>query len=278
MTVPLEIADHLADLVAKAQAVRPSVNAARLALSLLDLTSLNEDDTDERIDLLCHRAGTAAGSVAAVCVLPRFVDGVRRRLEGTGIRVATVVNYPEGRVNAAAARQQAASAVRDGADEVDVVFPYGAFLAGDRAAGAAIVSSCRAACGHDVALTVTLESGAFADASLLAEASRLAIHEGGDFIKTSTGRMAGGASLRAAAVMLEALLGAGQVGYRAGLKVLGGVDDTRTAATFMALAVAMLGRNWITPNTMRIGGGPLLDDLLAILGVNAAGPSTSPSY
>lgn len=271
MTVPLEIPDHLADLVVKARAVRPSANAARLALSLLDLTSLNDDDDDDRIELLCHRARTAAGAVAAVCVLPHFVDAVRRRLEGTGIRVVTVVSFPAGNANAATARQQAAAAVRDGADEVDVVFPHRAFLAGDRAAGAAVVSACRAACGHDVALTVTLETGAFTDASGLAEAGRLAIHEGGDFIKTSTGRMAVGASLQAVAVMLEAVLGAGQVGYRAGVKVLGGVDDTYTAATFMALAVSMLGRNWITPNTMRIGSGRLLDDLLATLGGNAAG-------
>ena len=277
MTVPLEIPDHLAGLIVKAQAVRPSVNAAQLALSLLDLTSLNDDDNADRIDLLCHRAQSSAGSVASVCVMPHFVDLTRRRLEGTGIRVATVANFPAGGTNAATARQQALGAVRDGADEVDVVFPYGAFLTGDRATGAAIVSACRAACGDDVALSVTLESGAFTEAGWLAEASRLAIHEGADFIKTSTGRAARGASHEAVAVMLEAVLGAGQLGYRAGVKVLGGVDDTRMAASFMALAVSMFGRQWLTPDTMRVGGWQLLDDLLATLGADTFGtPSARP--
>ena len=132
---------------------------AQQAVTLLDLTSLNADDDEARIIALCQRALSPAGAVAAVCVYPAFVALARRTLDqlgGAGVRVATVTNFPAGAADVDAAAAQTAAAVAAGADEVDVVYPYRAMLAGDAIVGRALVAACRAACGSGVLLKVIL--------------------------------------------------------------------------------------------------------------------------
>ena len=132
--------------------------AGRL-LGLIDLTSLNATDTDASVSKLAALASTPAGRVAALCIWPRFIAVGRKALGETGVPIAVVTNFPQGASDVAAAVAETAVAVRDGADEIDVVFPYRAFLSGDEATGLALVRACRAACGPKALLKVILETG-----------------------------------------------------------------------------------------------------------------------
>ncbi len=268
----LVLPQHLAGWVAAARRARPAEGALRRLINAIELTCL--DDTDEAgVDTLCRRALTPAGQVAAVCVEPRFVPVARRRLERTGIPVTTVVNFPEGDGYPRTVRDEVKYALADGAQAIAAVFPYRAFLAGDRAAGPALIVAAKTECGPDVPLTVVLETGAFPDSDRLAEAARVAVAEGADFLGTTTGKSRLGSTPEAAAILLEAILavryGNLRGGGKVGLSVTGGVDTTAQAVPYLALAEIAIGRGWATPETFRVGSGPLLDDVLAALGAAA---------
>ncbi|MBU1332844.1 MAG: deoxyribose-phosphate aldolase [Gammaproteobacteria bacterium] len=243
---------------------------AQQAVALLDLTSLNADDNEARIIALCQRALSPAGPVAAVCVYPAFVALARRTLDelgGAAVRVATVTNFPAGAADVEAATAQTAAAVAAGADEVDVVYPYRALLAGDAAVGRALVAACRAACGSRVLLKVILETGELQDPALIRQASLDAIDAGADFIKTSTGKVAVNATAEAAQIMLAAIA---ERGAQVGFKPAGGIRTLADARLYIDLAGEILGADWVTPAHLRLGASSLLDDLLATLGQAAA--------
>lgn len=239
---------------------------ARLAISLLDLTSLNDNDDDAVITALCQRAVTPCGPVAAVCVFPRFVAHARRTLDALGgvdIRVATVTNFPGAAADPALAAQETRAAVADGADEVDVVYPYSALLAGDRDVGRALVQACREACGEEAMLKVILETGELADPALIEIASRDAIEAGADFIKTSTGKVKVNATPEAARIMLNMIV---QTGGQVGFKPAGGVRTLEDARVYIELAAELLGAEWVKPANLRLGASSVLSDLLRHLG------------
>ncbi|HEV8151365.1 MAG TPA: deoxyribose-phosphate aldolase [Solirubrobacteraceae bacterium] len=232
--------------------------AARL-LGLLDLTRLERPDDPEQIDALVDRAVTPAGAVAAVCLYPEWLGRVVDPLAGTGVRIAAVANFPAGDDDAAAAAAEAEAAVRDGAGEVDVVVPWRAHLAGDGEAIGRVVQACREAVGPSVALKAILEVGSLGDGATVVDASDRALAAGADFLKTSTGKVGPGANLVAARAMLEAIRDAGHGGFKAS----GGVRTTAQALPYLELAERMLGPDWVTAATFRIGASSLLDDLLA---------------
>lgn len=240
---------------------------ARRAVALLDLTSLNDDDTDKSVTALCKRAVTPVGSVAAVCVWPRFVKTARKALKGTGVRVATVVNFPAGEDDSATVAADTRAAVKAGADEIDVVLPYRSFIEGARTQPHKVLRTCREACGEGIVMKVILESGAFPDPDLLAWAARDAIAAGADFLKTSTGKTSPAATLEAAALLLHTI---GQSGRPVGFKAAGGIRDAATAASYLHLADAVMGPGWATPETFRFGASGLLDSLLGARGVAPA--------
>lgn len=247
------------------------VDVARKLIGLLDLTSLEPGDDEAKIADLCRRAVTRFGKVAAVCVYPRFARQCRAALAGTGVRVAAVANFPDGRADARGAGIETRAAVAEGADEIDMVLPFEALRRGEPAAARAVVAACREACGPGVRLKVILETGALAEPGLIAEASRLAIAEGADFIKTSTGKRQPGATPEAARIMLDAIREAGgQVGFKAA----GGVRTLDQARVYVALAETALGAGWCTPETFRIGASGLLDVLLRHLGGTVAGEAS----
>jgi deoxyribose-phosphate aldolase len=243
--------------------------AARRALGLVDLTSLNDDDTPERIAALCEQAVTPAGQVAAVCIYSPFVRQAVNALEGTGVRVATVANFPAGAPDAAAAAREADAAVNAGADEVDVVLPYERYAAGDREAALEVVRAARDATAGAV-LKVILESGRLGSAETIQAAATDALDAGADFVKTSTGKLQPGATPEAARAMLAAIAAAGHGGFKAS----GGVRTTEDAAAYLGLADELLGEGWTTPATFRFGASGLLSDLLAALGVAARAEGT----
>ena len=139
---------------------------AQRALSLLDLTSLNDNDTEETVVALCAKAHGDFGKTAAVCIWPRFVKTAKKELEGTGVKVATVVNFPHGGTDIEATVAETKQAVADGADEIDVVLPYKAFMDGDKETAAALLKATREAC-KGKAMKVIIESGVLDFSSIL---------------------------------------------------------------------------------------------------------------
>lgn len=256
---------------------RPAGPDRRLqAIGLLDLTSLNDTDDATKIARLCARASTPRGPVAAVCVWPRFVAQCRAALGAKvagdgGIRVAAVANFPHGSADIAGALADTRAIVAAGGDEVDVVFPYNAWLNGERQLGRDLVAACKAACGTEARLKVIIESGCLRDSETIAAVSAAAIEAGADFIKTSTGKTSISATLEAARTMLGVIKAKGAT---CGFKAAGGIRDAGTAALYLDLAARILGEAWISPRHFRFGASGLLDSLLAELGGAARAPGT----
>ncbi|KAB1073620.1 deoxyribose-phosphate aldolase [Methylobacterium planeticum] len=238
---------------------------ARRALPLLDLTDLGDTCTPSRVDALCREA--RASGVAAICVWPQFVSQGARALAGSGVRVATVINFPGGGEDVERAVEDTEEAIADGADEIDLVLPYRAFQRGDREAARAMVEAVRDVC-RKPCLKVILETGTLADPATIAAASRLALEAGADFIKTSTGKSPVSATPEAAEAMLGVIRGLPE-GRRAGLKVSGGLRRVADAAAYLALADRAMGPDWAGPATLRLGASSLLGELRAALGAEA---------
>lgn len=235
--------------------------AARV-LALLDLTRLEEDPDDGPVRELCARALAAPVRPAAVCVYRQFVGAARQALgEDSGVRVATVANFPAGNAEPRLAALECEQAVAAGADEVDVVFPWRALLMGNEAIGADLVTACRDACGART-LKVILESGMIDNRHQLQRAAEITIHAGADFIKTSTGKAQVNATPEAARLMLETIRDCARP---VGFKVAGGVRTLEDARQYMQLAEAIMAEDRVSPRHFRIGASGLLDVLLAAL-------------
>ena len=236
------------------------VAAARRLLTLIDLTSLNDGDTPDAIAALCAKAVTPFGPVAAVCLYPRFVAQARDLLAGSGVKVATVANFPRGQASPATVADEVAAAIAAGADEIDVVIH---FFEPDSAAPAVMASAREASEGK--ILKVILETGLIGDKVAVMKCAAAAILGGADFIKTSTGKTATGATPMAATAMLEAIARFGQ-GRRVGFKASGGIRSVAQAWPYLDLAERIIGRSFARPETLRFGASALLDDILALLG------------
>ena len=235
------------------------VDVARRTLPVLDLTNLDDACDEAAARALCAKAKTMYGPVAAVCLWPRFVPLAKKALAGSGVRIATVTNFPQGTPDVDTAARETADAVAAGADEVDVVFPYGS-----PESGPALVRACRKAAGRAL-LKVILETGKLGAAAAIRKAATAAIDAGADFVKTSTGKTEPGATPEAAAAMLDAIMAARGARRWAGIKISGGVRTVGDAAAYIGLAEQRLGAEFIGPGTFRIGASKLLDDCLAVL-------------
>ncbi|WP_163933648.1 deoxyribose-phosphate aldolase [Paraferrimonas sp. SM1919] len=243
--------------------------AAKLAISFMDLTTLNDDDTDAKVIALCEQANSPAGKTAAICIYPRFIPIARKTLKANGcedVAIATVTNFPHGNDDVEIAVAETRAAIAYGADEVDVVFPYRALMAGNEEVGFELVKACKAACG-DKMLKVIIESGELKTEELIAKASEISIKAGADFIKTSTGKVPVNATLEAAKIMLKAIK---EHNPEVGFKAAGGVKDAQTAADYMQAAIDTLGQEWLTKDKYRFGASSLLANLLATLGYGEA--------
>ncbi len=251
--------------------------AAQRALQLMDLTTLNDDDTDEKVIALCHRAKSPAGNTAAICIYPRFIPIARKTLREQGtpeVRIATVTNFPHGNADIEIALAETRAAIAYGADEVDVVFPYRALMAGDRDTGFALVKACKEACAAaDVLLKVIIETGELKEEALIRTASEIAIDAGADFIKTSTGKVPVNATPEVAAIMLQVIRDKG-VQQQVGFKPAGGVRTAEDAALYLKLADDTLGEGWADARHFRFGASSLLANLLSTLGHATSGSKT----
>ena len=240
--------------------------AARL-IPLLDLTALGDEETAHTTAALCDRAIGIIPPVAGVCLWPRFIGEAKSRLTGTGIRVITVANFPDGAADVKRAERETAVAVASGADEVDVVIPFRDWLAGNRKITRDLVAACRSACGERALLKVILETGVLGSAENIKNAARDVVSEGADFVKTSTGKRQPAATPEAARAIFEFIRSwVAEGGRSVGFKAAGGIRTVGEAAIYLALADELLGSDWAQPGTFRIGASALLDDLLQAVG------------
>jgi len=241
---------------------------AQRAIACLDLTDLNDGCAEADIERLVARARTPFGDVAAVCVWPRFVAQARALIGADRIRVATVVNFPYGGEHVAKAVDETQAARAEGADEIDMVLPYRAFAEGRADAAARMVDAVRDASGG-ATLKVILETGMLREPQLIRRASDLAIGEGADFLKTSTGKVEVNATPDAVIAMLSAIASSGR---KVGLKPSGGIRNLHDARTYIELADAAMGDGWAKPETFRLGASSLLGALVDALGGDAGAP------
>jgi len=246
---------------------------ACIALACLDLTSLNDGDSDDSIIALAAKARRAPALPAALCVWPRFV-ALAKAQAPAGMAVAAVANFPDGALDLARALADTQAIVAAGADEVDLVLPWRALAAGDAAGAAALVRAVRAACPGRV-LKLIIESGELATPALISAASQIGLDAGVDFLKTSTGKTATGATPAAARLMLQAISQHPR-GGAVGFKVSGGVRSVADAALYIALVREMLGDAALQPARLRFGASGLLDDIARVLSGQSAGQHTAP--
>lgn len=233
---------------------------ARRAIALLDLTDLSNGLDEAGVERLCARAMTPLGPVAAVCLWAGFVPQARRLLKGTPVRIATVVNFPAGEDDVMRVADEARWALLDGADEIDVVLPWRALMAGRNEVVGALLGAVRAVVPPGRTLKTILETGELPTPELIRAAARIAIGTGADFIKTSTGKTALSATPEAVRLMLEEIRASGR---RVGIKPSGGIRTVADAGAYLALADEVMGIGWASPATFRFGASGLLDQLLA---------------
>ena len=265
-------ADALASRSVKADSKRAAID---LAISMIDLTTLEGQDTPGKVRALAAKArrpGFGAPPVAAVCVYPDLVPVAAAALAGTGIHVASVATaFPSGRAALDVKLADVKSAVAAGADEVDMVIDRGAFLAGQYLQVFDEITAVKQACGPAGAagqagrahLKVILETGELVTLDNVRRASWLAMLAGADFIKTSTGKVAPAATLPVTLVMLEAVRDfLAFSGRRVGVKAAGGIRTAKDAIRYLVLVNETAGQAWLDPRFFRIGASSLLNDLL----------------
>jgi deoxyribose-phosphate aldolase len=239
------------------------------AISMVDLTTLEGADTPGKVKGLCGKARRPDPSdlsvppVAAICVYPDLVPCARAALAGSPVKVASVATaFPSGRASLAVKLADVADAVGAGADEVDMVIDRGAFLAGHYGAVLDEVRAVKEACGR-AHLKVILETGELATYDNVRRACWIAMIGGGDFVKTSTGKVSPASTLPVALVMLEAVRDFADVSGRAvGVKVAGGIRTAKDAIRYLVVVNEVAGDAWLEPDRFRIGASSLLNDLL----------------
>lgn len=238
---------------------------AQQALSLMDLTSLTDNESSDDIIRLCQQAKSSAGNTAAICIFPRFIPLAKKILAEQGtpeIKVATVTNFPHGNDDVSIAVAETKAAVAYGADEIDVVYPYKSLIAGELHIGLELIEACKQVCPENVLLKVIIESGELQTPELIKLASEISICAGADFIKTSTGKVSVNATPAAAKAMLEVIK---LKDHNVGFKAAGGVKNAQDAKIYIELASNILGDDWISPEHFRFGASSLLNSLLSTL-------------
>jgi deoxyribose-phosphate aldolase len=242
----------------------PQQNAA-LAVALMDLTSLNASDTAKYIQALVNSINPTLGTPAAVCVYSDFVDDAKIALaarELNHVKVATVTNFPTGDAPLSDVINETLIAIERGADEIDLVIPYKALIAGDESKVLQYVSESKKACGTRAILKVIIESGELKTPEHIIKATCLAIQGGADFIKTSTGKVATNATLEATKIILNTIKKSDRL---VGFKAAGGVKTVADADRYLRLASSIMGECYLQENTFRFGASGLLTDIYRVL-------------
>ncbi len=245
------------------------LDALNMIVSMCDLTTLEGEDTEGKISQMVAKAITPDPSnldinnVAAVCVYPSLVSIAKEKVGNSGVKVAAVSSYfPSGQVPMESKLLDTKYAIDSGADEIDIVINRKAFLEGDYRKVYDEIVALKEACG-DVHLKTILEVGDLKTYENIRKASLISLAAGSDFIKTSTGKLSVGSSRQACYVMAKAVLDFKNLtGVSAGIKVAGGIRDSKDAIRYLVLINEEMGDEWLTPDLFRFGASSLLDDVL----------------
>ena len=286
------VAERVDRLTKRSIKKESKVFALKLALSMIDLTTLEGADSVGKVKQLCYKAKflheAAPGGVltlpdlprvAAVCVYPELVAVAKHELRGTGIKVAAVASgFPSGQYPLDVRLEDTRRAVEAGADEIDMVISRGRFLAGDYQFVFDEIAQIKAACGA-AHLKVILETGELSTLDNVRKASEIAMHAGGDFIKTSTGKVQPAATLPVTMVMLEAIRDFYYAtGRMIGMKPAGGIATAKIAIQNLVVVRETLGQAWLSPDWFRIGASRLANDILMQLVKEKTGVYQSLDY
>lgn len=261
------------------------VEALKLILSMIDLTTLEGQDTPGKVRQLCqkaiqlHAAMPGLPHVAAVCVYPTMVDVAKKALDGHDINIASVATaFPSGMSTLSVKLDDTRMAVDAGATEIDMVISRGAFLAGDDRYVFDEIAAVKEACG-EAHLKVILETGELGTLDRIRKASVLAMHAGADFIKTSTGKIQPAATMQVTLVMLHAIRDYYfETGRMIGMKPAGGISTAKLGVHYLVMLRETLGNAWMTPQWFRFGASSLANDVLMQLMKQSTGVYQSADY
>jgi len=266
------------------------VAGLKLTIRMMDLTTLEGKDTPGKVQQLCQKAMTPLAtdpsipSCAAICVYPNFVRVAKQALAGSTVKVASVATaFPSGQSPLDIKLDDVRRAVEFGADEIDMVIDRGAFLAGNYGLVfdqiVAVKEACRRADGTYAHLKVILETGELNTYDNVRKASWLAILAGGDFIKTSTGKVAPAATLPVTLLMLEVVRDWHKLtGEKIGVKPAGGIRSSKDAIKYLVTVAETVGDEWLDPHLFRFGASSLLNDVLLQRQKLSTGRYSGPDY
>jgi deoxyribose-phosphate aldolase len=257
----------------------------KLAISMIDLTTLEGKDTKGKVQQLCYKAMHPYDTikdiptVAAVCVYPAYVSTAKKALQGSDIKVASVATaFPSGQSNLKVKLSDTKFAVAQGADEIDMVISRGKFLSGNYQYVFDEIASVKEACGN-AHLKVILETGELDTLDNVRKASEIAIYAGANFIKTSTGKIQPAATMQVTYVMLDAIKDYYlKTGKMIGMKPAGGISNSKLALQYLVMLNEVLGEKWMNKNYFRFGASSLLNDILMQLVKTETGIYQSPNY
>lgn len=257
----------------------------KLALSMIDLTTLEGKDTKGKVQQLCykgmhpHESLNNLPTVAAICVYPSFVGVAKKALQGSDIQVASVATaFPSGQSSLEVKLLDVKYAVDQGADEIDMVISRGQFLAGNYQFVFDEIATIKEACGK-AHLKVILETGELDTLNNVRKASEIAMYAGADFIKTSTGKIQPAATLPVTYVMLDAIKDFYlKTGKMVGMKPAGGISTSKIALQYLVMLNEVLGEKWMNKTYFRFGASSLLNDILMQLVKAETGIYQSPNY
>lgn len=245
------------------------VSGLKLALNMIDLTTLEGKDTEGKVQQLCYKAAhlhdelPGLPTVAAVCVYPTFVAIAKKALGSSGIKVASVATaFPSGQSTHDVKIADTRFAVENGADEVDMVISRGEFLSGNYAYVFDEIAAVKEACGP-ARLKVILETGELSTLDNVRRASEIAMRAGADFIKTSTGKVTPAATQPVTLTMLEAIRDYYyETGKMVGMKPAGGISTAKVALQYLVMVRETLGAAWLDNHWFRFGASSLANDIL----------------
>lgn len=279
------VEERVARLNSRSIKKESKVHALKMALNMIDLTTLEGKDTEGKVKQLCYKAAhlhdvyPGLPTVAAVCVYPSMVKTAKEALKGTNIKVASVSTaFPAGQAPREVKILDTKYAVENGADEIDMVISRGEFLKGNYNYVFDEICAVKEACGN-ARLKVILETGELSTLDNVRRASEIAMYAGADFIKTSTGKISPAATPTVTLVMLEAIRDFYYTtGKMVGMKPAGGISTAKAAIQNLVMVRETLGEAWLTNEWFRFGASSLANDLLMQIMKEATGVYQSKDY
>lgn len=279
------IEDRIARITARSIKNEAKIQGLKLALSMIDLTTLEGSDTDNKVKQMCYKARhlhdvyPELPTVAAVCVYPNFVKTAVNELKNSNVKVASVATaFPSGHSSLSIKLEDTKIAIDNGAHEVDMVISRGMFHKGEYNFVFDEIAAIKNACGK-VRLKVILETGELGNFDKVRKASDIAIYAGADFIKTSTGKIQPAATLPVTLVMLEAIKDYYyKTGKMIGMKPAGGISNSKLALHYLIMVRETLGNSWLSNEWFRFGASSLANDILMQLMKQKTGMYQSKDY